>query len=94
MNSFTTRVELHHATDDDYAILHGAMAAQGFSRTITSDDNITYHLPTAEYNRSTPLTRSQVLDSAKIAAETTAKQFSILVTESTGRTWYNLSKVD
>ncbi len=57
MAAFTTRVELHSAGYEDYETLHAAMEAEGFSRTITSGDNITYHLPTAEYNRSGNLTR-------------------------------------
>ena len=32
MPSFTTRVELHGATERDYETLHAAMQAEGFSR--------------------------------------------------------------
>lgn len=56
MARFTTRVELHYADDDDYETLHAAMEDEGFYRTITSDDGIAYHLPTAEYNRDGNLT--------------------------------------
>ncbi len=59
---YTTRVELHYATDDDYESLHDAMAREGFSRQITSNDGVTYHLPTAEYNYEGNRSRSQVLD--------------------------------
>jgi photosystem II stability/assembly factor-like uncharacterized protein len=90
MAAFTVRVELHSASEADYQILHVAMEIRGFSRYITSDDGTTYHLPTAEYNREGNLTRQQVLDSAKIAANTTGKKYAILMTESAGRTWVGL----
>jgi len=93
MASFTTRVELHDADYDDYETLHAAMQAEGFSRTITAEDNVTYHLPTAEYNRSGNLTRDQVLESAKRAASGTGKRYGVLVTESNGRTWTGLEQV-
>lgn len=92
MATFTTRVELHKAYEDDYEVLHSAMEERGFSRYVTSDDGVTYHLPTAEYNYSGNKTRSQVLDLAKAAASETNKKYAVLVTESNGRTWYALDK--
>jgi len=91
MARYTVRVELHDAERDDYDELHTAMEDEGFSREVTSDDGKTYHLPWAEYNRDTASSRSAVLDSAKRAAETTGKEYEVLVTESAGRVWYNLS---
>jgi hypothetical protein len=93
MPNFTTRVELHNADADDYEILHSAMETEGFSRTITASDGITYHLPTAEYNRSSLLTRDQVLASAERAATKAQKGYEVLVTESAGRKWVGLQKV-
>jgi hypothetical protein len=93
MAKFTVRVELHSASYSDYETLHAAMECRGFSRFITSDDGKTYHLPTAEYDRSGVLTRQQVLESAKVAAAETGKSFEVLVTESDGRTWYGLQAV-
>ncbi len=90
MSQFITRVELHKANYDDYEKLHTAMAAQGFSRQIESDKGTLYHLPTAEYNRITSGSRAQVLESAKVAANQTGKQYAILVTESNGITWIGL----
>lgn len=92
MAAFTTRVELHRAYEDDYEVLHAAMEERGFSRYITSDDGVTYHLPTAEYNYSGNKTRGQVLALAKAAAAETNKKYAVLVTESKGRTWYGLQK--
>jgi hypothetical protein len=93
MATFTTRVELHDADWSDYETLHAAMKSAGFSRQITSSDGITYHLPTAEYDRQGNLTRQQVLDDAKRAAAKTKKDAGILVTESAGRKWWGLEKV-
>jgi hypothetical protein len=93
MAAFMTRVELHSAKESDYETLHTAMEAEGFSRTITGSDKVVYHLPTAEYYRVAQLTRQQVLDSAKLAADKTKKTYAVVVTESNGVTWTGLAKV-
>ena len=92
MTSFTVRVELHDANPNDYSVLHEAMEDEGFSRTITADSGITYHLPEAEYVISADITRADVLARAKEAANSTKKKFGILVTESNGRTMVGLKK--
>jgi hypothetical protein len=93
MSQFTTRVELHDVDGDDYETLHAAMERQGFTRTITSDQGVTYHLPTAECNFSGDLSRGAVMERAKTAATTTRRRFWVLVTESAGRSWHGLPKV-
>jgi hypothetical protein len=93
MAEFTVRVELHLANQDDYDTLHSAMEEEGFSRQIKSDSGTRYHLPTAEYNRTSSKTRQQILDSAAAAADTTGKKYGILVTESAGRTWQGLKEI-
>ncbi len=93
MTQFTVRVELHRADQDDYDVLHSAMEKQGFSRRIKSDGGTTYHLPTAEYNRTSNKTRQEILDSAGAAAATTGKKHGIIVTESAGRVWRGLKEV-
>jgi hypothetical protein len=90
---FTTRVELHDATDDDYTELHSAMESEGFSRLIADSKGIVYHLPWAEYNFEGNKSCNEILACAKRAAKTTGCEFEILVTESAGRTWYNLLPV-
>jgi hypothetical protein len=90
MSKFTVRVELHQAREDDYEVLHAAMENEGFSRFITATDGASYHLPTAEYNRESNITRKAVLESAKRAANCTGKTYEVLVTESDGRSWYKL----
>lgn len=92
MAKFTVRVELHDArTWNDYNKLHAAMENEGFSRAIESN-GVTYHLPTAEYNRDAALTLEQILESANNAASSVDPKSSILVTESNGRIWQNLSE--
>lgn len=97
MSKFTTRVELFDTDDgtsQEYTILHDAMSAAGFIRTIKGDNGIEYHLPPAEYNYEGNKTSSEVLGLAKAAANQTKKKNSVLVTESNGRTWDNLTKVN
>lgn len=91
MARFTTRVELHGARPEDYDTLHARMEAQGFTRTIATDQGVAYKLPTAEYNLEGNATTDQVLDKAKAAAGQVRSTFSILVTASI-RTWFGLDK--
>ena len=93
MPSFTTRVELHNATYQDYENLHTAMFRAGFSRTITADDGKVYNLPTAEYDKIADLTISQICDQAKMAANSTGKNNAVLVTQANGRMWNGLEQV-
>jgi hypothetical protein len=93
MPGFTVRVELHNATYQDYENLHAAMGRAGFSRQIKSDAGKTYQLPTAEYIKSADVTRSQVLNQAKTAANSTGKTSGVLVTEAIGWTWDGLAEV-
>jgi hypothetical protein len=86
-----TRVELHDATYNDYEVLHSAMAAEGFSRTITGDNGIVYHLPTAEYYRSTQLSLEQVLESARRATSRTGKHYGAIATVANGSMWVGLA---
>jgi hypothetical protein len=93
MASFTVRVELHDADDNDYASLHVAMAEQGFVRWIQGGNGSRCRLPTAEYNMAdTAMDRSGVLKRSKAAANSVKPEPPpwILVTESVGRTWSGL----
>jgi hypothetical protein len=94
MAAFTVRVELHdNPTWNDYEKLHKAMEGEGFSRTIKDGQGMVYHLPTAEYNFIGALSRDQIYEKAKHAAAKAGKKYSLLVTESNGRTWQNLEPV-
>ena len=90
MATFTVRVELHQAQGLDYDKLHTAMAKQGFSRLIISDDGRKFHLPWAEYDGTGSLTSEQVLNIAKAAVSSTGKSSAILVTEAKARAWIGL----
>lgn len=92
MAAFTTRVELHKSENADYDKLHDEMEKEGFSRTWKTNDGTEYHLPRAEYDYRGEKTRSQVCDLAKAAAKRVKPSFEIFVTESVGRTSYNLTK--
>ena len=92
MAMFTVRVELHKADWSDYETLHAEMEERGFSRQVTSDDGVTYHLPLAEYSIIANLTIDQVLERAKAAATATNKKFGIFVSEAIRRKWIGLDK--
>jgi hypothetical protein len=92
---FTVRIELHdvHDNAEEYEILHQSMETSGFSRTITDSKSGTiYKLPRAEYNAIGNYTREKVMAVAKAATKKTGRDFSVLVTPSPGRYWYNLEK--
>lgn len=95
MPQFITRVELHGVNHDHstYQLLHEAMKLKGFLRTITGSNNVTYHLPTAEYNIMADYTLNQVLELAKSAASVIGKPSSILVSHINQATWENLPQV-
>ena len=93
MARYITRVELHGARDEEYDLLHAAMEAEGFERTITASDGTTYHLPAAEYYLQTQLERTQVLDAAKRAAGKTKRAFGVIVTEAPVSSWSGLTPV-
>ena len=92
MPKFTTRVELHKATSEDYEVLHAEMEKEGFWRFIQIEgEKEKYQLLTAEYNHSGEYTTIKILEKAKSAATTTKKTFSVLVTQTeVRRQWYNL----
>jgi hypothetical protein len=86
MAEFTTRVLLSgNPPAEVYDKLHKAMKKKGFSRVIKGDNGAYFWLPHAEYNRSTSVSRSQVLTDAQAAADTVSTSNEILVTESNGR---------
>ncbi|MGI4813735.1 MAG: hypothetical protein ACRYG5_18640 [Janthinobacterium lividum] len=92
MPKFTTRVELHDE-NARYADLDAAMEAYGFKRTIEGARGVIYRLPTAEYDYSSLIaTRDNVLERAQEATATVSSDCSILITESKGRTLFNLRK--
>jgi hypothetical protein len=93
MARYTVRVELHKADNDDYESLHEYMEEEGFLRYIVDNDGHKWRLPTAEYNSASKSDKYVVLGRAKRAASRTGKRYTVLVTKSDGRTWYNLPKL-
>jgi hypothetical protein len=86
MTSFTVRVELHKADEDDYANLHTEMEDRGFVRWIEGRNGSKDRLPTAEYNLvGSSLTRAKAANAVKPNPAPW-----ILVTEAAGRTWSGL----
>ena len=92
MPLFATRVELHGATEADYNRLHSAMEQRGFSRIITSDDGLRYHLPTAEYLNDHASSIQSALDAAVQAASMTGRPAAVLVSEAQRLSWNNLPR--
>lgn len=99
---FTIRVALHTGyknydplDSDIYRTLKAAMLDQGFSDTVTLDD-LEYELPVGEYIRDgIDLSANDIRAAAIIAANTTAKDFTIVVTQCEGkRLYWNLREVN
>ena len=90
ISNFTVRVELHSADEPDYELLHSKMEEAGFTRTIEGRGKKLWAFPKAEYNLEGGGDKQDVLKAARAAAESTGRKYSILVTESNGRTWWNL----
>ena len=94
MASFTVRVELRDANWEQYKKLYERMAAEGFTDVIRdTNTGKAYKMPPGEYNYIGSLTRATVLEKAERAASGVVKDYAVLVTESVGRTWANLSPV-
>ena len=94
MARFIVRVELHDAsTWQDYELLHKKMEAEGFTRTITGSNGVTYHLPPAEYEMQGSYSKEEVLTKAERAASQTRKRHGIIVTEANGQIWRGLKEV-
>lgn len=93
MALFTVRIELHSVFREDHQVLQYALRNENFTTTIRDESGAVFILPTSEYNKEGEYSKEQVLDSAIRAATKTGKEYSIIVTESGGRCWANLTKV-
>lgn len=93
MSNFTIRVYLHDANEENAAELDKIMGSYGFKLTISSDTGKTYKLPPGEYSFTGDLDRKSLIEKTKAAAGQVGKKYSLLITESKGRTWHNLSDV-
>lgn len=91
MAKFLTRVELHHANENDYELLHAEMAIRGFSREITGDNGQSYQLPTAEYVIRSSSELEDVRALACAAAKTTGRKFEVIVVQYIKSAWKGLA---
>lgn len=95
MADFTTRIELHGATDNDYATLHRRMEEKGFTRWLSGTDAYgnagRWAMPTAEYDLvSSTLDCAGVRQRAKEIAEGVKSGGWVLVTQVATRSWSTL----
>jgi hypothetical protein len=92
------RITLHLRHGDDswtlYDNLHRLMSEEGFSRQIDSNEGDWYHLPDGEYIFPDSPAVETVIAMARKAATRTEREFSVLVTQSSRCTWWNLKKVE
>jgi len=83
MLSFTIRVELHGAVEDDYDDLHEAMEKQSFVRCVKTTKGLRELPPGTYYGPSTSV--DTALDEVREAVKTTGKRSSIFVAQT--ETW-------
>ncbi len=89
MPYFTVSVVLHNAIEGDYEKLNKKMIDSGFTCLIGREK--VFKLPEGEFNYGSGiLNKQEVADLALKIAEEIRFIPSILVTESSGRTWRNL----
>jgi hypothetical protein len=85
MSAFITRVELLHATEEDYQKLHTVMEALHFFSTIQDlTTGIHYRLPANTYYSKSEEETSFVLRLAQTAAKKTKRNYSALTVKSDG----------
>jgi hypothetical protein len=93
MANYLARVELHHASVDDYERLHSSMQQRGYQRTIAGDDGVIYQLPAGTYFVSgTSAVLSVALSAAVDAADETGKKSAVFVTDWQLARWHGLTK--
>lgn len=87
MSNFLVRIELHGASAVDYELLHEAMVACNFSRSVKGSDGKNYLLPTAEYVAFGNATTEHVRDLAIAAANTTGRSSWVLAVSYEAAAW-------
>lgn len=87
------RVELHGATEQQYELLHAAMAKLGFSRYITDFAGGKFQLPTAEYAINSSLSASAIRVEVSKVAKAIGNNPWILVSKTSETDW-ELHKVN
>lgn len=92
MSKFTIFISIHNESGTDRDELNKVMNGYGFARTITSDGGKTYELPVGLYSYTGVIDRKSLLEMTRAAAGQIGKKYSILITESKGRSWHNLEE--
>jgi hypothetical protein len=91
MSNFTIRILVHEDNSSSADELNKAMEVYGFKRKISSDSGNVYILPPGEFSYSGDIDRKTLLEKVKASVGQIGKRYSVLITESKGRTWYNLT---
>ena len=90
MSKYIVKVQLNSGSATDYELLHSSMKALGFQKTITSANELTYHLPANEYYFSSNFDSAQVFELASTAANRTGRKFEVLVIKTEEVMWSEL----
>lgn len=90
MKKFTVRIESFDNNDEDVNSLRALMSEAGFSEIITSDQGEEFRMPMGEFVFSGDIEKKMLLEKLKMLVDRLDTDFSILITESKGRIWYNL----
>lgn len=90
MSTFTIRVALATDEESKFKELDEVMLGHGFLKTISSDAGRVYKLPEGEYGFSGDIDRRALLEKVQASAGQVGERYSVLITESKGRTWFNL----
>lgn len=93
MTLCTFRVELHGASHTDYANLSEQLARHSITDIVQADSGKWYKLPPSEYSYIGNATLDEVYDTVKSVTETLGKQFAVLASEVTRRSWIGLEKM-
>ena len=81
MHAFITRVELYHANENDYRVLHEQMRGRGFTKSVTSGNGTAYLLPPGEYNYEANVDIAAIKEAAMSAVNATGKEGAVFVAE-------------
>lgn len=92
MKNFTIRIFFPEGKNsvEEYFELNAVMLGNGFQITIASDSGRKYLLPPGEYSFQGDTDRKILLEKVQAAAGQVGKKYAVLITESKGRTWFNL----
>lgn len=90
MYQFNVRVEMHYATEANYAELHRRMERAGYSRFVRDESGQVFHLPTATYDRKTAgyMSAKQVREEVQAIAHSVESGAWVLVNRYDDSAWF------